>query len=108
MSCTVKISKRPNVTIIEVKGELAGQDSNKLSNKVTEILTHEKGAIALDLSQTDYVDSPGLGIFIFAWKQARDQAREVVILNPSEFVRETLERTNLDQQFRIIKAIEEL
>ena len=57
--------------------------------------------LVLDLSETTFLDSTGLGVLIGAVKRLRSRDGELVIVNVDETIAKTFEITGLDQIFTI-------
>lgn len=59
--------------------------------------------IAVDLSQTTFIDSSGLGALIALHKAAAGRQGTFCLVNPQPSVQQILELTRLDQFFNVIK-----
>jgi len=57
--------------------------------------------VVLDLSAVEMLDGGGLGMLVFLHRWTRDQAIQLKLVNPSNFVREMLQRTRLSCVFNI-------
>jgi len=59
--------------------------------------------ITVDLSETSFIDSSGLGALVALQKAAAARKGELRLLNPQPSVQQILELTRLDQFFQIIR-----
>jgi anti-anti-sigma factor len=57
--------------------------------------------VILDLSDVEILDGGGLGMLVFLRRWTKDNAIQLKLVNPSNLVRELLERTRLAQVFDI-------
>lgn len=108
MSLKIKMRKHNDVPVIALSGDAVGQEVSKIADKINHLIEGGATTIVIDCSELDAVDSHGLGMFVFSWKLMDSQKRRLVFLNPSEFVRNLFEGSNLDKVFAIIGSIEEL
>ena len=108
MALKIKIKKHNDVPVVQIIGEAVGQDVVKISKKLESFLTSGDPKIAIDLSETTVVDSYGLGVFVFSWKQFTGQNRQLIFINPQGFVRDLFEGTNLDKVLKISESIDTL
>ena len=108
MTCKIKVKKQKNISIIKISGDLSAQEVNTLSKKLESLGKGKSPIVVVDLSETDYIDSHGLGVFVYAWKMMEQQNHELVFLNPQGFIRTMFMGTNLHQILRVIDSLEEL
>jgi len=66
-------------------------------------LQHGYKDITVDLSETIFIDSSGLGALVALQKAAAARQGELRLLNPQPSVQQILELTRLDQFFQIIR-----
>jgi anti-sigma B factor antagonist len=93
--------------VIEVSGEVDLFTAPELKTMIGEGL--EKGAskVVIDLSETRFMDSSGLGVLIGAVKRLRDRDGQLTIVNVNENIAKTFEITGLDQIFTICSTREQ-
>ncbi len=94
------------LTIREIK-ELNGTET--ICEKLKAALPRQLQAIEIDLAQTEFVNSSGLGDLIAVYKLARKRAGKIPIrlLNPSMSVAQFLELTRLHEIFEIMNPVNE-
>src|SRR4051794_33989063 len=61
-------------------------------------------SITVDLSQTTFIDSSGLGALVSLHKAAAGRHGTLCLLNPQPPVQQILALTRLDRLFQIVKA----
>jgi anti-anti-sigma factor len=108
MGLKIRVRKHNDIPVIQIEGEAVGRDVVKISKKLDSYLKTEEPVIAVDLSGTDVIDSYGLGVFVFSWKQFASQKRQLVFVNPQGFVKNLFDGTNLTKIINIVDTIEAL
>jgi len=78
-------------------GELDLDSAPSLLTAVVAELGSGADDIVVDLTHLSFIDSSGLGTLVGCWRRAQNAGAELVVANPNEDVRVTLEITGLDQ-----------
>lgn len=91
------------LTISEIP-ELTAVNSAHFRDEVNSVLPGSPPVIEIDLSQTRFVDSSGLGA-LFALYRSTAQRNGIVLrlLNPRPEIRQLLELTQMQQLFEIVQ-----
>ena len=84
--------------------ELTAVNSAHFRDEVSAVLPNSPSIIEIDLSQTRFVDSSGLGA-LFALYRATAQRNGVILrlLNPRPEIQQLLELTQMQQLFEIVQ-----
>jgi anti-sigma B factor antagonist len=83
--------------------ELGSGNSNDFRDQARAALTTEQRNIEVDLSETTFIDSCGLGALISLHKTACSRNGMVRLLNPTPGVRQILELTRMHRIFEIVR-----
>ena len=83
--------------------ELSAANANAFRDQVRGSLADKLKNIDIDLSQTMFLDSCGLGALISLHKTACTRSGAVRLLNPTPPVQQILELTRLHRVFEIVK-----
>jgi anti-anti-sigma factor len=108
MRLKLRMRKHNDVPIIVLSGDAVGQDVSKVAEKITALIEDGAATIAVDCSALNAVDSHGLGMFVFSWKLMDARKRRLVFMNPSDFVKNLFEGSNLHRVFTIVDSVEAL
>lgn len=108
MNYKIKVKKQKEYTMLKLIGDITAQNIHTLSKKLESLNKSKQNTIVIDLSETNYIDSHGLGVFVYAWKTMEKNDKALVFLNPHDFVRNIFKGTNLDKLLRIVDTIEEI
>ena len=74
----------------------------RLSAVVAELVAAGHARIVIDLSQTEFIDSSGLGALVSCLKRARQAGGDLRIAGLTQQVRTVFELTNLDRILKIV------
>jgi anti-sigma B factor antagonist len=97
----------PEHTVLRVEGSLkVGDTAQTLSEACERVALERKGALVLDLSGLDYMDSTGVGVLIGALKRFHERKREILLAAPQRRILAGLRVTHLDTLFRIYESLD--
>ena len=94
-----KVSERGDVTLIEIGGQLIVGNRQLLKQQVLEQLEEGGRKFVVDFSNTDYIDSSGLGVLVTRSKKIREKGGEISLSSLSKDLRTLFELTKLDTLF---------
>src|SRR5437763_9536180 len=83
--------------------QLGAANANAFRDWVRETLTSDQKNIEIDLSETTFIDSCGLGALVALHKTACSRAGKLHLLKPPAPVLQILELTRMDRIFEITK-----
>lgn len=66
------------------------------------------GALALDLTQLEYISSAGLRVLLRLAKNARRDGKEFALVGVQGLVKEVLTESGMDELFRVVETTAEL
>lgn len=106
MEFDYKIEKAAGLYML--KGSLIGEhDGMSLLNHFADRIEEGQHNFVLDLSAIKHINSTGLGVFITLLTRARKKGGELVLVNPSEYIKNLLLITKLNSIFHIFQNDEE-
>src|SRR4029453_10576022 len=95
------IKKQGDICVVDVEGQLIVGNRQELKQKVLDELEKGEKKFLIDLSQTGYIDSSGLGVLVSLSKKIREQGGELRLANLNEDLKTLFELTKLDTLFKI-------
>jgi anti-sigma B factor antagonist len=98
----MKVQTRGDTLAITGLKELAAANSQSFRDQVRSALTNDQRSIEIDLSETMFVDSCGLGTLISLHKTVCARNGQVRLLHPTPPVRQILELTRMHRIFEIV------
>ena len=84
-------------------GELNAGNATAFRDEARAALTDRQTCIEVDLSQTRFVDSSGLGALISLYKTMCTRSGKIRLVNPTEPVNQLLELTRMHRLFEIAR-----
>jgi len=98
----MKIELLGNTLRISAVKQLGAVNANEFRDWVRKSLPDHTQNIDIDLSQTTYLDSCGLGALITLHKAASSRAGKLRLLAPLPPVQQILELTRMDHVFEVV------
>jgi len=95
-------SESETLRITGVK-ELSGASATTVRDEITKNLVPAHQHLEVDLSETTFVDSSGLGALISLHKTLRARGGQLRLINPSATCQQLLELTRLHRIIEIVK-----
>ena len=97
MNLQIDIEREGESTTVFLTGEIDIYTAPDLKNKILP-LTKEKGKkITVDLSDVNYMDSTGIGVFISALKSTKENESALELINLQDTVLRLFEITGLNE-----------
>jgi anti-sigma B factor antagonist len=98
----------PEHTVLRVEGSLkVGDTARALAESCERIANERKGALVLDLSLLDYMDSTGVGVLVGALKRFSGENRAILLAAPQRRILSGLRVTHLDTLFKIHETLDQ-
>ena len=101
----IKLKNQQNTTIAEISGEIDGQTSSLVQEKLLPLLTAQN-KIILNMTEVDYMSSAGLRVLLTLYRQASANDSQLVLVGLSEDVKDIMEITGFLNFFTISETIE--
>ena len=96
MSLSTSMREVNGVVIVDLSGRITlGEASGKLRETVRDLLSKGNKKILLNLGDTTYIDSSGLGELVSSYTTAANQGAKVKLLNVQKKVDDLLQITKL-------------
>ncbi len=102
----MEIQRQNGTLTVNGVGELSAANARFFRNEICAMLVPELARIEIDLSQTSFVDSSGLGALVSVYKAANEHRRpggvRMRLLNPPPAVQQVFELTRMHHLFEIV------
>lgn len=106
----MKIGRRehPGKVVLEIAGAvLLGESGEQLADALRRELEGGSECVLLELSGIDYADSTGIGELVGYLTRFQDAGKRLVLVNPSERIRQLLRIARLDGLFESYESLEQ-
>jgi anti-sigma B factor antagonist len=110
MSTDFAVRERPlraGRRLIAVHGELDLFTTPELRTRINDMIDDGTRELIVDLSETAFVDSTGLGVLLAALKRIRSCDGELVIIDASSNVMRTFKVAGVDQILTIVRSYDQ-
>jgi len=99
-----KISREDTngVALLRVEGFLDAHTFEQLEEAIRGIFESGCFKLVVDLGRVDYISSAGAGVLIGARSESQENGGDIVLLNPTESVKEVFDLLGLTQIFKIV------
>ena len=95
----VKIQDYNEVTVVELQGELDGDDAEFFQTTITDLISRHKAGIVLDMSGLGFIDGEGLEQLLWARDYCNQNKCELRLAGLDENCMRILEITRLKKEF---------
>lgn len=96
----IHTSNEGHVTVLRCDGRLTMVDAPELKQAIFRTVEAGASRVVVDLGETTFVDSSGLGALVAGLKKSRQAGGDLRIASPGPQVRMVLGLTNLDRVLR--------
>jgi anti-sigma B factor antagonist len=103
----IEVTEHDGCTVVAVRGEVDLATAPALKNRLLELVTAGVTEIVVDLTETDFLDSTGLGAVVAAYKRVRVHDGHLKLVATAARVKRVFEITNLNRVVPICASIEE-
>jgi anti-sigma B factor antagonist len=84
-----------------------GETVRELESSLERAAAERTGAVILDLTDLEYMDSTAVGILVGALHRLKGEDRDLLLVKPRERIASLLHVANLDSLFDIYETVEE-
>ena len=101
----VEVVTNGSASIVRVSGEFDMSAAQDVRDQLSSVLPGDAVALVLDLRETTFIDSSGLGVIVQLCNQSREDGIDFSVLPADGPVRELLDLTGLTNALPIIEAM---
>jgi stage II sporulation protein AA (anti-sigma F factor antagonist) len=94
--------KADGVALLRVEGFLDAHTFEQLEEAIRVVFDGGCFKLVVDLGRVDYISSAGAGVLIGARSESQENGGDIVLLNPTENVKEVFDLLGLTQIFKVV------
>lgn len=94
--------------VISISGDITCREVSPVCAELVKYIKSNVKGIAIDLTDTSFIDSQGLGIIIYCSQLYKKASKMFFLINPKEFLKSMMNDLSCDQIFTIIDSEEQL
>ncbi len=113
MANTIRMGKFGEIPFIKLSGRIIAVDSRKFKRKMESLFLKKKNdRIIVNLSETEFLDSYGLGVIVYYHTCMQKAGRELILLNknpnPQAYITRLFELTRLETVFKVVTHLSQM
>lgn len=90
-----------DIPIVKIQGEFDTRSAIVYKEKVIKLILDGKINIVADLSEMEYIDSPGIGVFLSSSFSVNKLGGEIVFQNPQMHIKDLLDSTQVTKYLKV-------
>lgn len=104
----INVVEKYTAVVIELKGDITGGPNNEeLSNTLRKLIADGKKNLIIDLKETGYINSSGLGMLMSGYTTAKNCGGDLKLANATEKITSLLVITKLITVFENYPSVDE-
>ncbi|MFP4418496.1 MAG: STAS domain-containing protein [Chitinispirillaceae bacterium] len=112
MGLKISSEKVGDIPVLKLVGRVIGVDDRKFSRKMEALFKRKHDKLILDVSETDFIDSHGVGIIVYYHTLMQKSNRQLILVNtdpdPVSYMSRLFEMTNLNKVLNVVSSYEEI
>ncbi len=113
MRSGIKMSKYGEIPVIKLSGRIIAVESRKFKRKMESLfLKKSVDRIIVDISETEFLDSYGLGVIVYYHTCMQKAGRELILLNknpnPNAYITRLFDLTRLVNVFKVVTYLQDI
>jgi anti-anti-sigma factor len=108
LSITVTRTDCREIAVLKPSGSINSSTVAQLDSSFNALLRNGQNTIALDLSETEFISSSGVGLLLGTVSSLREKNGDLVLMNVPKLIDDILDVLNIKMHFRMIKDLNEL
>lgn len=97
-----------HTVIMKPIGSIDSTTTRILDSQISGVMTNDAKRIVIDFSETDFISSAGVGIFLGTVAQLRSAGGDLIFMNVPSHIQEVFDIINLASYFQVVSSIDDL
>jgi anti-sigma B factor antagonist len=107
-SLNVAPSESNGYLVIKPRGSINSNTAPSLDAQFDELINQKKYKLVVDLAETDFISSSGIGVFLGTVASLRAKGGDLILMNVPQLVDDIFGILNIKDHFRFVNGIDEL
>lgn len=112
MALDVKLDKIGSCPVIVLSGRAVDVDVKKMARRLDSLYRKNVPKMVIDVSNTDFIDSHGLGTVVYFHTLMQKAGRELIVLNTNpnqnSYLHRLFELTHLNKVLNIVSSVKDV
>ena len=105
---SIDVQTANDAVVVRVTGSINSTTTSDLDAIFEDLIAKKHPRIVVDLSDTDFISSSGIGVLLSTVTVLRDKDGDLILMNPPKLIGDILEIMNIRDYFRSITTLDEL
>jgi anti-sigma B factor antagonist len=97
-----------DAVIIKTKGSINSNTAPALDAELDDLMSQNKYNIVVDLSETDFISSSGIGVLLGTVTTLREKGGDLVLMNLPKIVGDIFDILNIRNYFKVIDTLDDM
>jgi len=102
IALNLAVTRSGSRAVVVPKGEIDVHTATALRDCLTDLIEQGTRQLVVDLHETSFIDSTGLGVLVGALKRARQADGDLVLAAPRRSIAKVFEVTGMDKTFEVL------
>ncbi|CCQ12006.1 possible anti-sigma factor antagonist [Pseudoalteromonas luteoviolacea B = ATCC 29581] len=98
-------NEKSDTTIVSLPADFSGFSVEKFKEQFDELASSSKKKIILDFSETEFIDSSGIGAMVFLFKRLEKRSAEMALLRVHGQPFKLMNLLRVDRTIRFIESV---
>lgn len=103
----LEVEDRGPAVVVRIIGSAGMNEAARMREKLLALVAQEPSVMAVDLSETEFISSLGLGAIITAHLKSRHHNGQIRLVAPRPDVQKLLETTRLTKLFAVYPTVDQ-
>lgn len=103
----ISVDEVPGIAVVRLAGDVTAANIDPVRKAIAEAIARKQPKVAIDLSETMFLSSPGLAVLVQALQLCQRGGSTLVLVAANERVRGIFEIARLTEVFRMVNSMED-
>jgi anti-sigma B factor antagonist len=108
LNISVDRTESRDIGVLKPLGSINSSTVAKLDDSINELVHEGRTTIVLDMSETNFISSSGVGLLVGTVQTLREKNGDLVLMNLPKLVNDIFDVLNIKMHFRIIDGLDQL
>lgn len=106
IQCTIDVLGQKKISIITLSGKIRSENMSFINKEIQQVFESEIYNCIINVEDLQYINSTGIAMILTIQKTVEQNNGKLLLVSPTEFVKELLHLTNLIDHFEIHDSIQ--
>jgi anti-sigma B factor antagonist len=97
----IEIQRNNDVVNVSIEGNIEIDCIKELKSQLVDIAQNDNKNIEINLSQSNYMDSTGVGMLLYIYKIQKKKGKSIKLIDVSPRIKNVIQQSNLSDVFNM-------